>query len=460
MEINRIKNDRFPVPTGGIPEKNIETAKKTTGSPDRLPEDIVSLGKGTDAKFDKIPQLKSGADKNAGDGEKPGVSGENPTPVPMKKWTILVYSAADNDLEPFQVEDVMEMEKTGGGNSLNLLVQLDRGKKPSNLSDGWSGARRYKIERDGDPEKINSPVLEDLGQVNMSDPSTLSDFIQWGIKKYPAKHYMLIISDHGKGWEGAIQDKSHSGWMELPRIEDALMDAQEKTGQKLDILGFDACLMGESEVAYQLRDSADYMVASEESEGAEGWPYKKFLTVNLLKSIQSTLLMKLNMKPAQLARNIVKEARSDPKNLPTLSAVDMKKIDGVANATKELSDAIIATDTPNSVLKEIAKSSTAFAKDGAYMSEYKDQHDFCRRILKSDKISDKKLKKAAGEVMNSIEYAVMEETHSEKYQHARGLSIHLPSYGFRPWPHYRELDFPKDTGWDNALLKLSKPDKK
>lgn len=457
MEINRIKNDRFPVSTEGIPEKNTKTMKKTTGSPGRLPEDRVSLGKGTD---DKIPQIKPGVDKDAVASKKPDVAGENPTPIPMKKWTVLVYSASDNDLETYQVEDVMEMEKIGSGNSMNLLVQLDRGKKPSDLSDGWGGARRYKIERDSDPGKINSPVLENLGQVNMSDPETLSSFIQWGMKKYPAEHYMLIISDHGAGWEGAIQDKSHSGWMELPQIENALMDAQEKTGQKLDILGFDACLMGESEVAYQLRDSADYMVASEESEGAGGWPYKKFLTVSLLKSIQSALLMKLDMKPAQLARNIVKEAQRDPDNLPTLSAVDMKKIDGVARATKELSSAIIATDTPNSVLKEIAKNSTAFAKDGAYMSEYKDQHDFCRRIVESDKISDKKLKKAAVEVMNSIKDAVIEETHSEKYQHARGLSIHLPSYGFRPWPHYRDLDFPKDTGWDNALLKLSKPDKR
>lgn len=59
---------------------------------------------------------------------------------------------------------------------------------------------------------------------------------------------MLVIADHGKGWEGLIQDDSHKGWMSVPQLRQALDTAQKATGQKLDVLGFDACQMASVEV--------------------------------------------------------------------------------------------------------------------------------------------------------------------------------------------------------------------
>ena len=44
-------------------------------------------------------------------------------------------------------------------------------------------------------------------------------------------------------------------------------------GLHLNLIGFDACLMAMVENAYPLRNLADYMVGSEETEPGDGWPY-------------------------------------------------------------------------------------------------------------------------------------------------------------------------------------------
>lgn len=47
----------------------------------------------------------------------------------------------------------------------------------------------------------------------------------------------------------------------------------DDVGQKIDIIGFDACLMGMIEVAYQLKDHTEIVVGSEELEPGKGWDY-------------------------------------------------------------------------------------------------------------------------------------------------------------------------------------------
>lgn len=48
-------------------------------------------------------------------------------------------------------------------------------------------------------------------------------------------------------------------------MDQALTDAYTMTGERIDLLGFDACLMGMMEVAYELQDHTDIMVFSEET---------------------------------------------------------------------------------------------------------------------------------------------------------------------------------------------------
>jgi hypothetical protein len=117
--------------------------------------------------------------------------------------------------------------------------------------------------------------LDVLGEVDMSDPASLQDFVTWGITQYPAERYLLIISSHGAGWAGIGPDYD-SGETILPisGIRDALRGALAATGvDKIDIVGFDACLMSQFEVATELQDVAHYLLSAEEVIPGFGWEY-------------------------------------------------------------------------------------------------------------------------------------------------------------------------------------------
>jgi hypothetical protein len=373
-----------------------------------------------------------------------------------KKWTILQYSAADNNLESDMVQDVIDMEKVGSDNNTSLVVQIDRGKHPSEMSGAWRGCRRYFLNKSTGGNEITSPVLQDMGQVNMADPGTLKDFIVWGMKSYPAEHYILIISDHGDAWRGAIEDGSAGGdFMSMKKIGKALADARKETKQGIDIIGFDACLMAGAEVAYEIKDSGALMIASQESEGADGWPYTKILTEKVLQIIQQALISKITISPKELAVKIVRESAKEQETLPTMSAVDLAKMPEIGKASKELAARILATETPRQVLRDIAGETQSF--DGL-----KDYYDFCERIVKSDSIKDGSLKKAAGAVMKSVSKAVVAEEHSDEYKGAHGLHIEIPSWGTTT-EEYKGLAFARETNWHKAadsIADTKKPSKK
>ncbi len=84
---------------------------------------------------------------------------------------------------------------------------------------------------------------------------------------------MLIMSDHGNGYLGGFQDSTSNGHMRLRDIPDGI----SRSGLHLDVIAFDACLMGMHEVGLALRGVADVMVASQEAEPATGYDYDGML---------------------------------------------------------------------------------------------------------------------------------------------------------------------------------------
>ncbi len=109
----------------------------------------------------------------------------------------------------------------------------------------------------------------------MGDPTTLSTFITYGITNFPAEHYALIISDHGAAWPGVGPDESAGeSVLDLPELQQALQTGLTDAGvERLDLLGFDACLMATYEVASALQPYADRLIASSETEPGTGWDY-------------------------------------------------------------------------------------------------------------------------------------------------------------------------------------------
>jgi hypothetical protein len=100
--------------------------------------------------------------------------------------------------------------------------------------------------------------------------------------------------------------------------------------KNLDILCFDACLMGMIEGAYQFRDTVDHVIFSEDLQySTDGWPYG---------DIARLLTTDPETKAEDLAVYVVKQfVRKYEFEYPvTLSACDMKDMDTVAEAIAKL----------------------------------------------------------------------------------------------------------------------------
>ena len=205
------------------------------------------------------------------------------------KWTFMTY-ISDSDLEYFAIEDMIEMERVGSTDEVNIVVQIDRWDgydKPDWNDDSngdWETAKRYLITKENKGDHvIGSTAIEDIGEINTGDPDELVEFVQWTQENYPAEHYALNIWNHGSGATGVAYEQSCPDYcweygneadkLELSEIDDALNEITNNGENKLDIVGFDACLMATIEVVEAVAPYSDIMIGSEILEPGDGWDY-------------------------------------------------------------------------------------------------------------------------------------------------------------------------------------------
>lgn len=86
---------------------------------------------------------------------------------------------------------------------------------------------------------------------------------------------------------------------------------------------------------------------------------------------------------------------------------------------------------------------------------FKDQYQFAEKLVNDPAIKNDGLKAAAKEMMASLENAIIAEQHSSAHNGAHGLSIEMNNSQVSK-PTYGELQFAKDTKWDEAIKWLNK----
>ena len=198
----------------------------------------------------------------------------------VKKWTFMIYIAADNDLEDAAIDDFIELERAKQPSSeVNVIVLMDRISGYDTRFDDWTDTRYYRIAPDTSPA-IDAVLLKNIGEASMDSPGTLRDFIEYCFDKYPAENYLLDLWDHGAGVFGVcFDDTSGSGaGLTVGEIGSAIGGATKAYDETIDILTIDACLMNTLEVAYEVRDYCDFLVASEENIPWDGFDYEPILS--------------------------------------------------------------------------------------------------------------------------------------------------------------------------------------
>jgi hypothetical protein len=340
---------------------------------------------------------------------------------PGSSWTFLVYMVADNDLEPFGVEDLIEMSSVGSTDSFNIVVQADRSVQHSDaqvpgLGD-WTSTKRLVV-RAGEVEEV-----EDLGELNMGESSSLADFIEWGVTSYPADRYALVFWDHGAGWTGFGGDEStpNGDSMNLAEI-DAGME-QGMTAANLDqfsLIGFDACLMATYEVAYLMSAYGEYLLASEELEPGHGWNYERLATIANDPSTGpvevGTSLMDGFMEFAQ---------QSNTSQNLTLSLVDLYGLEKLALALDDLAE-IMDTDL-NAEVANIAKQRYGVTRFGDVPDPSRSSHmvdlgDFVWLLAEGDA----SFESAREKIEAGLDEALVAQVTGPMREYATGLSIYFP----------------------------------
>ncbi|MCR4647098.1 MAG: peptidase C11, partial [Oscillospiraceae bacterium] len=187
--------------------------------------------------------------------------------------TIMVYMCG-TDLESkhgMASSDLSEMASANLGSNVNIIAYTGGCSKWKTSGISNTTNQIYQVKDGG-----LKCLVKDDGEKSMTEPATLSGFIQYCSTNFPANRYELIMWDHGGGsvsGYGYDEKFKNKGSMNLAGIRTALRNG----GVKFDFIGFDACLMATAETALMLNEFGDYMIASEETEPGIGWYYPNWL---------------------------------------------------------------------------------------------------------------------------------------------------------------------------------------
>ena len=414
----------------------------------------------------------------------------------QRNWTIMVYLAGDNNLDSAGVVDLKEMKTVGSSDRIAVLAQFDRaGAKAATV--------RYYLKKG---TTLAKDAVQTLGETNTGDPNVLEDFVTWGVTNYPADHYLLVLWNHGAGWDdanlfqgdvfsgsappvvrkgqviatrgatagvkalplaqvragiartrralfsstvaaavkqrGIAFDDQAQDYLDNVELKKVLTRITKKLARKIDILGMDACLMSMAEVYYQMRDVAEYSVGSEESEPGEGWPYDRILTA---------LAAKPDMTPEELSKTIVSQYLTSYKagDNVTQSAVKLAELKPLTTAISGLAKAlttVLGTATSRSALINARAQVQEYSRP---YDDYCDLLDLCDLIDKG--ITAATVKPATAKVRLAAASAIMASgCKGSAVDNSHGISIYFPKRKLSPL--YKTLDFTKQSKWDEFLV--------
>jgi len=365
-----------------------------------------------------------------------------------KEWTFLIFLNGNNNLDSFGALNINQMEKIGSNAKINIVVQW------ASLENGT--VKRLYVKKDSDTSKVTSPVIENMGRVDMGDWKSLVDFVRWGSEKYPAEHYFVDVWNHGSGWhdkKGGIGgpspmdisfDDLSGNHMTTKQLALALQESAKIIGHKIDLYASDACLMAMVEIANEVKDSVNVFAGSEDVEPGAGWPYDTFLARwNALSDASPQNVAKV------LSQEYAKSYQGTS-NEVTFSAFDLNFLPELNASIRRFSESFqgLSASAARQVL-QIASRSQNFTN-----SDYVDFIDFMEN-LKSSQISS--LDTGALSDMNAATKAVIIANDTVRFPKAHGMAIWIPtsSYQYQQYSDlYSRLLFDQETHWGDVLKKM------
>ncbi len=363
-----------------------------------------------------------------------------------KKWTWIFYNDADFDSAYDPMDDFAE--EAYSAENLDVIV----------LQDTYGGpARLWYIDEDH-----NKELLEELGEVNMGNYTTLRYLVNYGKQNFPADRYLLSAYNHGMGWFGACGDDTDQDWLTMDEFQRAL----EETGG-VDIICFTApCSMGAVESAYELRDCVDVYIGSEAGSGFCFW-------WNVIDDMCDLLNEKISLSNVEIGEKIIQliDENLDSSELKrewmvweriTMSAIDSGAMNNVSKYVDKLAKDLLYKFNEKRFsrfrIKIIHYFTQSFDKfrDMEFTGITLDLYDFAKKCSIFFAF-DRTINLNAKNLMESIDEAVIANINGIEYPRAYGLTIYFPLFikSIYSSPYYADsdfgLDFTNDTYWDEFL---------
>lgn len=245
-----------------------------------------------------------------------------------KNYTVMVYIVGSNLESRYgaATNDINEMLGAGLDFDRNNLLVYAGGCKRwnSNISNTYNSVLDLSS---GENLEVTAKTEE---TADMGTADTLAEFINYCTENYPARHYGLVLWDHGAGplWGYGSDELFGNDSLLLEELSSAMDKTMFADGKRLDWVGFDACLMGSIESANLWKKYADYMIGSEELEPGRGWDYSFLTSLNRTEDAGEIAASVVNAYESYYEKNRSELFNPDV----TLSAIDLRAVDETIKA--------------------------------------------------------------------------------------------------------------------------------
>ena len=385
-----------------------------------------------------------------------------PAPPTNPRWTLLIYMAADNNLEPFAIQDINELERglwlieqnALDPTLVDILVLVDRAEGYSRAWGDWTDTRLIRIKPDNSPAFASQTLVQNL-ELNMGDPETLKAFINAATHLGDSEYSALILWNHGGGWSNLAHDEAtpaaEFGYLRLQDLAAALEEVSSNgANTSFDLIGFDMCLMAQFETAASIKDHADVMVASQALEPGDGWPYAEVVPTLALADGRDSAIAIVD------AFHDYYQSRNEPDT--TLAAIDLTKMEEFERALAGLLDKH-AVELPtlwrNWTQGVFTAESYALLDDEASGQEALQSIDLYDLLdYLSQERTSRELSQSLETLKHKLKALVIENRTSPRRANSHGLAIYAPLREPLFNPSYIALEPAGTEVWQQLLQQM------
>lgn len=264
-----------------------------------------------------------------------------------------------------------------------------------------------------------------------------------------AHRTMFIFSGHASGIAESVFRQGRLGYKPvlcLEQLRELIKYGSEiSLSKKIDIVGFDACHMALLEIAYDIREYARYLIASQDYEEKDGWNYS--LLSPLLAHDRSSEICRL------FIHGLDGDLRIKRQTHYSLSAMDLSYAQHVAGVLNELAnsfgpllgDKLFLDALWSARMQKNGSGPFMYCDIVAFLEKFCDELDL---LVSTDDIE--RVKKASIDVIVATHSLVIAHCSGRESSWAHGCSLYFPLIPIES--SYKSL-FARENQWDPLIFK-------